>query len=256
MTVRKPWQGVANIVAFNFPVYVAATAVIGIGMAVAVVAVGMTAPIIATVATIAAVMAVVMTAGSLVASYVSYDRSGLYEWRWLSTWLPQPMSRWAHVHTGLDESSDTLRQQFPDATLHIFDASDTHAQPEPSIARARAIVPVHPDTIAVGLAALPVADLDVVLLPMAAHEVRDDAVRAKWLRQLADSMSSDGRMMVIEHLRDVPNALAFHVGVMHFLSRATWLRTFAAAGLVVVREQRIAAFLWVFSLRKEGHGHS
>jgi hypothetical protein len=49
----------------------------------------------------------------------------------------------AHVHTGLDESTAVLRARHPHARVVVFDASDTQAQTEPSIARARALdVPV------------------------------------------------------------------------------------------------------------------
>jgi SAM-dependent methyltransferase len=252
--MRTRWQGVSNIVRFNAPVYVLAMGVVVVATVVALMA---PSPV-ALMAAIVGIITMLLTAGSLWASYVSYDSSGLYEWQWLRPWLPTSTTVMAHVHTGLDESTTTLRERFPGTTVHVFDASDTRAQTEPSIARARAIVPLHPDTIAVGMAALPLpaGSVDVVLLPMAAHEVRDDDTRAQWFNSLASSLRPGGRMLVIEHLRDARNAMAFHIGVLHFLSRATWLNTFRRAGLVVVGEQRIATFLWVFALQRSNDDHT
>jgi SAM-dependent methyltransferase len=251
--MRGRFQGVSNIVRFNAPIYMLAMVVVVVAIIVA-----MMAPVVAMMAMMVAMATVLLTGGSLWASYLSYDSSGLYEWRWLQPWLPSPMTVMAHVHTGLDESTTTLRERFPGATVHVFDASDTRAQTEPSIARARATVPLHPDTIAVGMAALPMplGSVDVVLLPMAAHEVRDDDTRALWFKTLASSLKPGGRILVIEHLRDARNAMAFHIGVLHFLSRATWLNTFHGAGLVVVSEQRIATFLWVFALQRINDDHT
>lgn len=253
-TSRTPWQGALNIVRFNWPIYAAAAVVVVVGAVVGVVAWWCGWPTVALLLAAAAAVTTALSAGALWGSHLAYDRSDLYSWRWLDGWLDGAAQTIVHVHTGLDESSAALRARFPAATVHVFDASDVDAQPEPSIARARKLVPLDPATIAVGLGPLPVSagSVDVLLLPMAAHEVRDDDVRARWLRALLPVLSSTGRVIVIEHLRDVPNTIAFHLGVLHFLSRRTWLRTFDAAGLQLVREGRIASsLLAVFVLAPE-----
>ena len=61
-------------------------------------------------------------------------------------------------------------------------------------------------------------------------------------------------MILIEHLRDLDNTLAFHVGVLHFLSRRTWLETFKSAGLAVLDEGRIAPLLHRFVLVRPSDG--
>jgi len=155
-----------------------------------------------------------------------------------------------HAHTGLDESFAVLRARYPHARVVVIDANDTRVQTEPSIERARAIVPLHEDTVAVGRGALPVKDVDVIVLPMAAHEVRDDDVRARWFGTLARSLRADGRSVVLEHQRDVCNALAFYVGVLHFLSRRTWHDAFARAGLVLVEESTVPPLLALFVLTR------
>jgi hypothetical protein len=243
---RTRFQGVRNIVRFNAPTYVAAVVIViaGVNDNDVVFAVGI----------VAGVVAVVLSVGSLLGSFAAYDASGLYSYDCLIDVVGDDVTTIAHVHTGLDESTNALRARFPHATVQVFDASEATAQTEPSIARARRVVPLHPDTVAVALGPLPSSTFDYIILPMAAHEVRDDEVRAHWFRTLAASLSPGGKMVVIEHLRDIENAVAFHVGVLHFLSRRTWRRTFAAAGLDVVDERRVAPFLQRFVLVRSGDG--
>jgi SAM-dependent methyltransferase len=243
---RTPLQGVVNIVRFNAPVYVLASVVVVAG-----VVAGVAAPagsLVAWLGAAASSAAALLTTGSLVASYLTYDRSGFYTWAWFDRFVSSSTTTIAHVHTGLDESTAILRARHPHARVVVFDASAPHAQTEPSIARARAVVPLHEDTIAVSLGPLPENGIDVIVLPMAAHEVRDDDIRARWFATLARALRDGGRIVVVEHLRDARNALAFHVGVLHFLSRERWRVTFARAGLVIVEESQVTPLLAVFVL--------
>jgi hypothetical protein len=239
-----------NIVRFNAPTYVVAGVVVIVGVVGAIVGVAVDHSAVVVVAAAAAVSAAVLSVGSLVGSYLAYDASGLYAWTCLDAFANDDVKVVAHVHTGLDESTEAFKGRFPHADVVVFDASADAAQPEPSIARARRLVPLHPSTVAVGMGPLPLAphSAQLLILPMAAHEVRDDAIRARWLRTLAASLAPDGRMLVIEHLRDVPNTVAFHVGVLHFLSRRTWLQTFEDAGLDVIDEGQPAPLLHLFVL--------
>jgi hypothetical protein len=150
---RGRLQGVRNIVRFNAPIYLEGlvTCVLGLGAWVGapalVAALGpasltpheaeRAAALARVLGASAALTALVLTLGTLVASYLTHDRSGLYTWVCLEPYLPTPLSRIAHVHTGLGESSASLRLRFPEAELHVFDASAPAAQPAPSIARAR-----------------------------------------------------------------------------------------------------------------------
>ncbi len=249
---RRRFQGVENIVRFNAPAYVAAAAVVVFGLVVAVVGAVASSTIVVVGGVCAAALAGVLSLGSLVGSWAAYDSSDLYSWQCLQPFVTDDVKVVAHVHTGLDESTDVFAALFVGADVLVFDASAPHAQPAPSIVRARRLVPLHPATIPVGLGPLPVlaASVQLLILPMAAHEVAAADIRANWLRQLAVSLSPQGRMLVIEHLRDLPNTLAFHVGVLHFLSARTWRTTFAAAGLDVVESRRVAPLLQLFVLAR------
>jgi SAM-dependent methyltransferase len=159
-----------------------------------------------------------------------------------------------NIHAGLDEFSAPLGARYPAAQLEVLDFYDPALHTEPSIRRARKAYPLHPGTKAVSTSALPVGDAsaDLIILALAAHEIRDDAERATFFRELARALKADGRVVVTEHLRDLPNFLAYNIGAFHFLPRSSWYRVFEQGGLELIREQKHTPFITTFVLRKHG----
>src|SRR5262249_30976264 len=121
---------------------------------------------------------------------------------------------------------------------------------EPSIARARRLTAAAAAEPAAA-SALPVPDasLDAALLLLAAHELRTREQRAALFTEVRRALTTTGRAIVAEHLRDAASFAAFGPGFMHFHSRRTWRRAFAAGGLAVERELSITPFVRVFVLR-------
>ncbi len=56
-------------------------------------------------------------------------------------------------------------------------------------------------------------------------------------------------MIVIEQLRNAINFSCFGIAAFHFLSRRTWLQSFASAGFIVADEFRITPFMTAFVLQ-------
>ncbi|MEO1481696.1 MAG: hypothetical protein AAFU77_06285 [Myxococcota bacterium] len=86
---------------------------------------------------------------------------------------------------------------------------------------------------------------------MSAHELREREPRAAVFRKARAALAPNGAIVVVEHLRDLPNALAYSIGVGHFLSRQDWERTFQRAELRLVEEHRHTPLVHTFVLQED-----
>lgn len=189
--------------------------------------------------------------GSLLASYWVYDHSALCRWEWIAGLFPVPPSRWANIHVGLDETTLKLRELFPGTTSTILDLYDPVEMTEPSIRRARKLTPAPVPAAHAEVTALPFSsqELDAAFLIFAAHEIRRPELRLCFFRELRRVLKPGGRILIVEHLRDLPNFLVFGPGFFHFHPRGEWRRLANEAGLAVAREFRFTPFVGVFLLQ-------
>jgi SAM-dependent methyltransferase len=106
--------------------------------------------------------------------------------------------------------------------------------------------------IATGNVPLPASSADFIFLILAAHEIRDNSERVMFFTQLCNSLRPDGRIIVVEHQRDLFNFLAYNFGFFHFLPTAVWLNNFKKSGLLVETTANHTPFLKIFILKKNG----
>lgn len=249
LTRRRPGQGIRQIVRFNPEFYLLAGAVILISSATAYLTEGMWQ----TAGVFVCMVTLLPTLTSLVVSWWIYDLSDLYAFREIADNRAGDL-RIVNIHAGFDETSEILRRKFPAARFTVFDFYDPAVHTEPSVRRARAVYPPYSGTRIVKTAEipLPTATVDKIFLIFAAHEIRDKGERVAFFRETARILRPDGEVYVIEHLRDVPNFLAYSAGFLHFIGRREWMRTFAAAQLKVLRETKKTPFVTIFNLNKNG----
>lgn len=160
--------------------------------------------------------------------------------------LPVPPRQWVNIHAGLDETSGLLAALFPMAEGRVVDIHDAAEMTETSIGEARRIAST---TAPAGdWRALPLFDksCDAAFLIFAAHELRRHDARVTLFREIARSLRTAGSLILVEHLRDSANFLAFGPGFLHFLSRGAWRRAARAAGLEIRSESSITPFVRVF----------
>jgi hypothetical protein len=243
---RRPLQGVLTVLRFNWHFFAIATA----GLVALVVFAAFLPRPFDLLAVAAAQFAALLILVSLAATFVAYDASGLYRLDWLAPLLP-PTGTAANIHAGFDETSVLLRARFPGIKWTVLDFYDSAKHTEISIRRARAANPPEPGTLALSTTApvFGIAPFDRVLLLLAAHEIRDHAERVGFFRALRRSLAPDGAILVVEHLRDPANLLAYHLGAWHFHSAPEWLATFRDAGLNVSDQRRLNPFITLFILR-------
>lgn len=242
---RGPLQGTANVVRFNWPAYATASGVAAAGV---LLASNRKLPCgLRLLAGALAAGSAWQAAASLAATHWAYDRSGLYSLDWLEGLWPENPSCIVNVHAGIDETSVRLRAMYPAAKLHIFDFYDPERNTEPSIARARALHPPPVGTRRVGCENWPMKDesADGILIFLAAHEMRDPGDRTRLFAELRRVCSPDGRIVIIEHLRDAANLAAYGPGFFHFLPREVWVEE-TADFLFLVGELSLTPFLRVF----------
>ena len=248
--MRKPFQGVWNIVSFNWQFYVLS---LGLSLLLLLLT-NYAAAAVKPYLSVVAVLIFVPTFISLSVSYYVYDLSGLYNLNWLDNFTVAEKSRIININAGFDETSILLKDKFPTADLLVFDFYDPEKHTEVSIKRARKAYPPFPNTRTVTAINLQATDnfADTILLTFAAHEIRNEQERILFFKELKRIIKPTGQIIVTEHLRDVPNFLAYNIGFLHFYSKSNWLNIFQSAGLTVASEQKLTAFISTFTLIKYG----
>lgn len=245
--MRTRFQGIRNVVRFNWHLYLAAGAVILLAFTLASLWQGPGRWLWMAGATLAFLQIVI----SLTVSHLVYDRSEVYSLPLLEerSWPAHPVV--VNIHAGFDESSDYLKGRFSGAELLVWDFFNPLHHPEPSIRRARNAHPPSADQVAIATDRLPLAtgSADLVCLVFSAHEIRSRDEQVRFFTEIARILKSDGRACVVEHLRDFPNGLAFGIGFLHFHPRSRWMAVFREAGFSVERERKDTAFTTAFLLR-------
>ena len=230
------FTGVGQVLRFNWPAYAGAASIVALA---AIAPRRLRRPLAA-----AAVVAGWFAVASLVVTHAVYDRSEFARWTWPRSLFSHPPRRVAVLHAGLDNVSSRLRRLWPEAEIQVVDFYDAVAMTEPAIARARGGQRHGDDLSDIR------SDLDAAFIVLAAHELRTAADRAEFFGRVANALGPTGRVILVEHLRDMPNAVVYGPGAMHFLPRAAYIQAFADAGLLLWQEFAMTPFLRLFVLEK------
>lgn len=247
---RSPLQGVFNIIRFNWHFYVFAV-LFFLLLFFSLAYVHLPYRILLQAILLAAIVTTII---SLLVSFYVYDLSALYKLTWLDNVSLAPNAKIVNINGGFDETSVLLQHKFPNAELLVLDFYDPLKHTEISLQRARKAYPPFPNTQAVTTTELPLAEnsIDAIFAILAAHEIRNSEERISFFAELNRVLKSDGQIIVVEHLQDVANFLAYNIGFRHFHSYSTWQQSFSRAGLTLYQELKITPFITVFILRKNG----
>ena len=246
MVSRTPYQGLAQIFDYNRPFYLRTAA----GAGAAVILSGYLPMPFRIVILLATATAAFWTCSSLLVSHYVYDRSGLYRLHWLPRCLSWPPRRWINIHAGLDESSCAIASMFPGSQGQVLDIYDPRKMTAHSIKRARRVAEVATPACRDDLFAAD-DEFDAAFLIFAAHELRQHEDRVRLLGEVARVLRSGGELVLVEHLRDCANFLAFGPGFLHFFSKRTWEAGPTAAGLPIRLHATVTPFVHVFVLQKQ-----
>jgi SAM-dependent methyltransferase len=245
MENRRPFQGVLNILSFNRHYYY-----FGLIVLAALVASRQFIEWPSIIFWIIIISFIYGLAMPLIVSAYVYDFSGYYNFQWLDSLpfkKPAP-KKIVNINAGFDETSFILKSRFPEADLRVFDFYNAKRHTEPAIKRARKVSLTYPDTQNIPSDKIPLKEstADLVFLLSAAHEIRSQSEKIAFLKECFRICKPGGKVIMVEHLRDFPNFIAFTVGFTHFFSRSTWKRAFQSAGFSNCEETKFTPFMTIF----------
>jgi ubiquinone/menaquinone biosynthesis C-methylase UbiE len=185
----------------------------------------------------------------LVSAYV-YDFSGYYSFDWLKkfNFIDTKDTQILNINAGFDETSFIIKNHFPQSNLKVFDFYNAEQHTESAIIRARKVSLVYPNTQQIISNKIPLEDksVDLIFLLSAVHEIRTQAEKIVFLKECRRVCKSNSNVIMIEHLRDFPNFVAFTIGFTHFFSKHIWKKAFIEAGYSNFSEQKFTPFMSIF----------
>ncbi len=246
---RKKFQGVLNILSFNRHFYIIGLAVLAL--------IGISRWFINWPEAFFLFVLIAFLYGFLAPLFVSafvYDFSGFYTFKWLEEIDIDYANtkQIVNINAGFDETSFIIKSKFPAADIRVFDFYNAEQHTEPAIKRARKVSLVYPNTQQIASGSIPMQDgsADLVFLLSAIHEIRTHEERVQFLKECYRICTPGGRVIMVEHLRDLPNFLAFTIGFTHFFSKTTWKNAFESAGFSQFNETKFTAYMSVFTCRR------
>lgn len=246
--IRKPFQGVWNVVRFNWHFYVTS----GLALVLLILALFWLSGLWATLIGVVFLLVGAATFGSLVASYYVYDFSQFYHLNWLND-DEQTFETILNVNAGFDETSELLMARYDGSSHHVMDFYHSLGKKEVSIQRAKKSYPLLAGTLEIDLHHIPLADdlVDGAFVIFAAHEIRDALSRERFFKELARVTKSTGSLYVVEHGRDFLNFVAYNMGFLHFLSSADWQSTFSRSGWCIEQKMKHTPFVSIYKLQQK-----
>lgn len=244
------FQRALSLVRYNWPLYAVSCSSTLLGFAVS--SIPSISESTRIIAFVVACVAAWYTIASFFAFHAMFDRSHFLSGNWLKDCVKTPPRRCLQLSVSLEETTLPIDRVFPDAKCANVDLFDQAVMTEPAVNRARASRNndsariARPDAIPLGD-----ADFDFTVITLAAHEVRERKVRESLFHELSRVTKPEGRIIVVEHLRNLAAFLAFGPAFFHFFPRTEWIRLAEAAGLGHELEFPITPFIHVFVFSRE-----
>ncbi|MGJ8746025.1 class I SAM-dependent methyltransferase [Polaribacter sp.] len=244
---RRKFQGVLNILSFNRHFYVIGSIVL-VGILSICIYFNLSKTLIWSI-TAAFIYGLVMPL--IISAYV-YDFSGYYHFKWLDQFniSDSKANTFVNINAGFDETSFSIKNKFPESHLQVFDFYNSEKHTEPAIVRARKVSNLYPNTQQIKTNNIPLEDnsVDIIFLLSAAHEIRKHKEKVAFLSECNRICKPNGKVIMVEHLRDLPNFFAFSVGFTHFFSKNTWLKAFKEARFTSCSEKKFTPFMSIFNI--------
>lgn len=186
----------------------------------------------------------------IISAYV-YDFSGFYSFDWLKQLKIEDAKDKLNlnINAGFDETSFIIESILPQSNLQVYDFYNAKQHTEPAIIRARKVSLFYSNTQQINSNLIPLNDnsVDNIFLLSAIHEIRKHDEKVQFLKECRRVTKLNGNVILVEHLRDFPNFIAFTIGFTHFFSKATWKKAFGEAGFKSFKEEKFTPFMSIFN---------
>ena len=190
-----------------------------------------------------------LTMPLIVSAYI-YDFSGFYNFDWLKKMKIEDTKDKLNlnINAGFDETSFIIESILPNSKLQVYDFYNPKLNTEPAIIRARKVSLVYPNTQQINSNLVPLNDnsVDNIFLLSAIHEIRKQDEKVQFLKECRRVCKPNGNVIMVEHLRDIPNFVAFTVGFTHFFSKRKWKTAYEEAGFTSFKETKFTPFMSIF----------
>lgn len=182
---------------------------------------------------------------SIVASYLLYDRSDLYQLEKLPDYIDLDKVRNAvFIHASFDPVSGLLEKKYPQMNLVVCDIFENRHLEDKMIDVSKRVFPPNPNEIKIDPTKLPFADdsQEIIFAITALHEVLEHDKRVAFFREARRVLKGDGILVMSEQMRDGINLLFFSIGAFHFLSKKNWKRAIREGGMEIRETKRVTIF--------------
>ena len=136
----------------------------------------------------------------------------------------------------------------------MLDFYNPQKHTEPSIRRARKAYPSYHGTLQITSTHIPLPEnsADKILVLFSAHEIRDPQERLLFFKELYRVLKPSGQLYLMEHLRDLPNFIAYNIGFFHFFSKASWIKMINETHFKTLKKEKLNPWITNFILTKNG----
>lgn len=189
---------------------------------------------------------------ALYASYKLYDQSALYKPRELLSDLRLKDGEIGILlHASFDPLSRELEKLLYPAQLKIYNLYGSRHEDEKSIKISNRVFPPHPRQVNVDPTDMkdPSSSVDYIFAITAAHEILSQEKRVRFFKEVKRILKDDGRLILVEQMRDLVNFTFFNIGAFHFVSLKSWEKAISEAGLRIVQREKIT--MWGTALHIE-----
>lgn len=186
---------------------------------------------------------------SFVAFHLMFDRPEFLSGQWLVRCVRDTPQTCVQLSVCVEQTTLPIQLVFPQSICTNLDLFDSSTMTEPAIARAKQAAESSA-SLRANPAALPLDDdsSELTVVTLAAHEIRNPELRKSLFSELSRITTSHGRLIIAEHLRNFPAALAFGPGLFHFYPRSEWAALAKMAGFRIESEFDITRFIHIFVL--------